>query len=286
MNRKCPATPPLLTRPDDEIPDDENIEDMQTIDRTGAPPSRKPWGLLIAGAIAVIAMLIIGLFVWPTIYRFDVIKAGDKIYPLRINRLTSGIAYFNGKDWSPPPVPIDTPAQSREQLRPALSAPAAPTVMPPDRPAGERTATAQKPAEKDIPAVIPKKKAVEEKAVKFSKSAPAAPSEPPRRKVSQQQERRVQIQEPAKAKIGQGGAFSIQLKAFQDEEKARNYMQGLKSPQGTLRIQKTLGKDKTVWYRVLLGQFKTRDEAIVYIQKKKIQQTYPGSFIQNTGKGA
>ena len=276
----------LLHEP--EMPDDETLlarpeEDLiaeaaPAASHIAAPRSRKPQGLLIAGIISAVILVLLGMFVWPTLYRYDVIKAGDKVYPLRINRVTSDIAYFNGKKWSPPPVPIDTPVKAPEQIRPP--APMAATVIPPARPAGEAATIAQKPAEKVVPAVVPKKKAVAEKPVKLSKSAPAAPSETPKHKAAAKPPERSAV------KTGNEGTYSIQLKAFQDEGKARNYMQALKTDQGKLRIQKTVAKDRTVWYRILLGQFKTRDEAVAFIQKKKIQQTYPGSFIQNTGKGA
>lgn len=234
-------------------------------------------GRLMAGAIAAVLAVLLGAFVWPTLYRYDIIKAGDKIYPLRINRLTSDITYFNGKAWTPPPVPVDVPVKQTEPIKPAAP-PAIETVSPPvTRPPGAVAANQPKPEGKMVPAVVPKKKIDDERRFNISKSAPAAPSEPPKRKASP----------PARSaeKSVKEGAYGIQIKAFQEEAKAKAYLQTLNTDRGKMRIRKTVGKDQKTWYRVLLGNFNSRDEAAAYLQKKKILQTYPGSFVQSTGTG-
>ena len=50
--------------------------------------------ILVAGVI--VGSLIFGVFIWPTMYRYDRLKWGDKEYPVRINRLTGHSATFVG----------------------------------------------------------------------------------------------------------------------------------------------------------------------------------------------
>jgi hypothetical protein len=50
-------------------------------------------------------IVLIAVFFWRTIYHYDSINSGGKIYPLRINSLTGDIAYFNGTEWLRPPIP-------------------------------------------------------------------------------------------------------------------------------------------------------------------------------------
>ena len=75
-------------------------------------------------------ILVIGLtaaFFWPTIYHYDAFNSGGKVYPLRIHRLTGEASYFDGNDWSRPPLPA--PVRKPVPENPAVQSAA---VVPPD----------------------------------------------------------------------------------------------------------------------------------------------------------
>jgi hypothetical protein len=46
---------------------------------------------------------LIAIFFWPTIYYYESINLKEKVYPLRINKLTGDTSYFNGTAWLSPP---------------------------------------------------------------------------------------------------------------------------------------------------------------------------------------
>ncbi|MFA5180320.1 MAG: SPOR domain-containing protein [Syntrophales bacterium] len=49
-------------------------------------------------------LCMVAIFFWPTIYYYESLNLGEKVYPLRINKLTGEISYFNGTLWLSPPV--------------------------------------------------------------------------------------------------------------------------------------------------------------------------------------
>jgi hypothetical protein len=81
------------------------------------------------------------------------------------------------------------------------------------------------------------------------------------------------------------GPYSIQVKAFREESKARAFLDDLKTRHAGAHLQKTTVAGQGNWYRVLIGHYKTRDQALADLKKKGIAESYPGSFVQKTGKG-
>ncbi len=49
--------------------------------------------------IIAAVVLIIGITVWPTVYRYERISGGDRTLPVRINRITGYTEMFNGRKW-------------------------------------------------------------------------------------------------------------------------------------------------------------------------------------------
>ena len=47
-------------------------------------------------AIGVAILVVLGVFVWPTLYRYDHMKLGDSLYVVRINRLTGRAQILDG----------------------------------------------------------------------------------------------------------------------------------------------------------------------------------------------
>jgi septal ring-binding cell division protein DamX len=89
----------------------------------------------------------------------------------------------------------------------------------------------------------------------------------------------------AKGKSLPQGPYSIQIKSFREEAKARAFLHDLKTRHTGTHLQKATVAGQGNWYRVLIGHYRTRDQALADLKKKGIAESYPGSFVQKTGKG-
>ncbi|MDP3098575.1 MAG: SPOR domain-containing protein [Syntrophales bacterium] len=91
-----------------ENPDQEETASVQANVNVlpGSPFKRRPW-LLAPGVIVAIILLLV--FLWPTLYHYEAIRMGGKDYRLRINRLTTHTQYFDGRQWLEPPLRVETP---------------------------------------------------------------------------------------------------------------------------------------------------------------------------------
>jgi len=121
-----PAPPSITETSESEKPEIQ--------DRTDAPSTdnKEKTTFRISRSLSgtVLFILVIGLtavFFWPTIYHYDAFNSGGKVYPLRIHRLTGEASYFDGNDWSRPPLPA--PVRKPVPENPAVQSAAA---VPPD----------------------------------------------------------------------------------------------------------------------------------------------------------
>lgn len=93
-----PEPPP---KPEEEEPG-KPVEGRGTGKARG-PVFRVSRGL--AGAVLfLLAFGLTGLFLWPTLYHYGALNLGGEVYPLRVNRLTGDVAYFDGMKWMKPPL--------------------------------------------------------------------------------------------------------------------------------------------------------------------------------------
>ena len=61
--------------------------------------------LMATGVFFIFSFLfLIAIFFWPTIYYYESLNLGKKVYPMRINKITGEASYYNGTSWSSPPV--------------------------------------------------------------------------------------------------------------------------------------------------------------------------------------
>jgi cell division septation protein DedD len=97
------ALPSVPVNPDQEetAPVQANVSVLP-----GSSFKHRPW-LLAPGALIAIILLLV--FLWPTLYRNETIRLEGKDYPLRINRLTTHTQYFDGRQWLEPPLRVETP---------------------------------------------------------------------------------------------------------------------------------------------------------------------------------
>ena len=61
--------------------------------------------LMATGAFFFLTIVcLVAIFFWPTIYYYETLNLGEKVYPIRTNKLTGETLYFNGTAWLKPPV--------------------------------------------------------------------------------------------------------------------------------------------------------------------------------------
>ena len=77
---------------------------------------------------------------------------------------------------------------------------------------------------------------------------------------------------PAKSampKIDPSGRYTVQIGAFQDQSQANRLLNSMKSKGYPVFIKQMESPDNKRWYRVRVGTFSTRDDAISYGDKIK-----------------
>lgn len=78
--------------------------------------------------------------------------------------------------------------------------------------------------------------------------------------------------------------FAIQIKAVSDLEMTKEYTKMLKDEGIDAYWSEMNLKDKGTLYRILVGHFTSRGDALKYMKKNNIGGTYPGSFIYKSGQ--
>jgi hypothetical protein len=179
---------------------------------------RYPWS---TGSVATMVVVIFMFFVWPTLYHYNSLKVGNKLYPVRINRLTAHLAYFDGKTWLDSPIFEDMASRQAVNSQP----------LPPHLVITPPSITAL-----PLPVV--------------------------------DNERR----------------YSIQIKAFREAQDAQAFADDLKQKEPGIHIETVILEGSGVWHRILLGNFKTENEALSYFTVIKAKERYPGSFIKDSQK--
>lgn len=74
--------------------------------------------------------------------------------------------------------------------------------------------------------------------------------------------------------------YAIQIGALRDGEKAAVLVNDLRKKGVPVRLLPVMIKDQGLWYRILMGNFDTKEEALQYLENKKVSAAYPGSFVQ------
>ena len=273
----APAEREGLTREFMTVDPEEPLQDQEILPSfTTAKPPGKSVRPFLAGAVLLMAIAIAASF-WPTLYHYETIQVGDKVFPLRMNRLTAKATYFDGRQWANPPLPVETEVKATQKNiaapAPVQTPTAAPSVPPPETEGNKPLpgSAAARPAPAMTEAAAP------ESDLTFVRSAPAAPSV---RKTSGDT-RALSPGKPAKH-----GAYSIQLKAFREESRARAFLGDIPAGLTDIRIQKVDNPDRTIWYCVLVGNFQNKDKALDYLRTKRLGDAFPGSFVRTTGKAS
>jgi cell division septation protein DedD len=267
---------------------------------SGSPFKRRLW-LLAPGALIAIILLLV--FLWPTLYHYGAIRLGGKDYPLRINRLTTHTQYFDGRQWLEPPFRVETP----HNVPPRIASPPLPA-----QPTGAGIRNEPKPASfppiKNISPQIALSPLPAQPTGTGIRNEPKPSSPPPIKNISPQialsplpaQPTGAGIQgepkptspPPAKQEITPPdrigvttktrGPYSIQVSAYPARNKAEALAKEIQAKNFTVRVEAVSIPGKGQWYRVLLGQFENRAAALQYLKDHQIGEIYPGSFIQKS----
>ena len=206
----------------------------------------------LAAVIVCVCVLLYGAIFWPTLYDVASISTGDKIYPIRINRITGNVFYFDGEQWRNAPVP----ATSLPVPEASVPAPATPVAVAP--------LTAQT-------ATLPQQVALPDR-----RQAPVP--------VAPQAQAQASSAHQSKQTPSRGTAtdrlFAIQIKSFDNPADALKLVEDLrKTGMETDSVAAPVGA-RGIWNRVLIGRFKDPNEALKFMQEHKIKDAYPDSFIQ------
>ncbi len=238
------------------------------------PPLRQPpvpdggRRRMIPGSMAAVfvcfCVLLYGAFFWPTLYDLTLINTGGKMYPIRINRITRNVVYFDGERWRNAPVPASephvpvTPAPVAAAPAPEASVPA-PAVPVTAAPLVAQTTT------------LPQKEALPDRG-----QAPT-PDTP---QVQTQASSAHQVKQTPPRGAAKDRLFAIQIKSFDNPAEARKLVEDLrKTGMETDSVAAPVGA-RGIWNRVLIGRFKDPKEALKFMQEHKIKDAYPDSFVQ------
>jgi len=116
----APALTPLFSG--QSTPSLDASEESIPLKQTPGKSVRRLWLLpVILLAVAAAALL----FFWPELYHYKIIAVGDQHYPLRIHRITGDTAYFNGREWTSPPLKMASPSKSSPNPSPPENRPPA-----------------------------------------------------------------------------------------------------------------------------------------------------------------
>ena len=232
------------------------------------PPLRSPLPeggrrRMVMGALAAvfvcICVLLYGAIFWPTLYDVALINTGDKMYPIRINRITGNVVYFDGEQWRNAPVPASGPPVPATPV-PAPAAPAPEASLP----VATAPVTAAPLAAQT--ATLPQKEAVPD--------LPATPQ------AQTQASSTHQVKQTPSRGAAKNRLFAIQIKSFDNPAEARKLIEDLRKTGMEIDSVAAPVGARGIWNRVLIGRFKNPNEALKFMQEHKIKDAYPDSFIQ------
>ena len=251
---------------------DSNRQSEEELE-TSRPPLRRILSYLVALA-GLAGLAAVALFVWPTFYSYDSLRSGDKTYRVRNDRVTGKLTYFDNGHWNPPPIP-GSPGAVLAGVLPSLpssspaAAPAAAAAPKPQKPAEPQPSTRVEAAAENKEIVLREPVAAARTAAKPAPvSVPKAASRPaPVAKTA------------AAAKPGRD-AYAIQVRAVKGIQKAEEFVQTHRKKGLNIYWNKVWVEGQGEVYRLLIGSFRSREEASRFLEGQAIRDSFPGSFIQ------
>ncbi len=262
-------------------------------DEPPAPPPEKR-SLPVSRTTVILLLFLISLglyayFVYPTMYENRTMRSEDKTYPVKINRLTKSMQYYEMGKWYNGPIPKTSTYRARLTI--PSKARVAPAEEKPLKAAEEAPVKAIEKAPAEEPA-----KAAEETPVKTPETAPLPSVEPsPEKKIEKAIEKAekkaeepeevaiVKVELPSREEIVKPAreyVYAIQISSMRFKEFAEESLENLerKGLDAHMRVIET--KKHGLWYTIYIGHFADREEAVTYMKEKKITDSYSGSCVR------
>ena len=82
---------------------DNTQESTEQTSKVISASSRHYW--ILGVVLTIIAVAAVSVYFWSNLYYYETMSSGNKIYPLRINKLTASTSFYDGKTWVAPPPP-------------------------------------------------------------------------------------------------------------------------------------------------------------------------------------
>jgi cell division septation protein DedD len=170
-----------------------------------------------------------------------------------MNRITGQMAFFDGGKWNLMPI-LRVEMLSPSDVIPPPDSPQNVSALPTQKALGTRT------AENPAPQARPEG---------LQRTVPAVEKESAGKEL------------PV---FGQERPFAIQIRAIRDGEKAKAILNELK--QGGLdgHLEAVTIKGQGTWYRIFVGRFATKEEAMKHLNAGLLSSQYPGSFVQKINR--
>ena len=253
--------------------------------------------------IVLLAGVLSALFVYPTMYEHRSMKYGDKTYPVKINRITQSVQYYDGEEWRKKPltrissyrgfVKVNKekhqaasratqetfPKASPSKVSPETSATIPAETSPENVVKAPAKATGVTPEEAHVSDGRPLAKREPEKTAKVTKKTVTE------QKLSSQDKTRPQVEKETDV-ITQEKPYTIQISSMRSLILAEMLLKDLKTKGMDARMYRFKTRNQGVWHVIFIGHFTDGRTAITYMKKEKINDTYPGSFVRRTPRYA
>ena len=228
--------------------------------------------VLVAGALSA-------LFVYPTMYEHRSMKYGDKTYPVKINRITRSVQYYDGNEWR------SKPLTRISSYKGSISAETSPAIV--EKTPAKTKVVAPSNAPVKIPQVAP---AVTSEETHVSGGKPLAKKEPEKtakvtedtiteQKLVSRDKKRTKVDKESGVST-QEKPYTIQISSMRSLILAEMLLKDLKKKGIDAFMHKFETRNQGIWHVLFIGHFTDGGTAATYMKEEKIKDTYPGSFVR------
>ncbi len=94
---------------------DNTQESTEQTSKVISASRRHYW--ILGVVLTIIAVAAVSVYFWSNLYYYETMSSGNKVYPLRINKLTASASFYDGKTWVAPPPAAAAGALSSEAAK-------------------------------------------------------------------------------------------------------------------------------------------------------------------------
>ncbi len=310
----------------DQMFSEESSEKSLSEEPGGEPPDEPPPSpekrvsmrisrLTVFLGLALLAIILSALFVYPTMYEHRSMKYGDKTYIVRINRITQSAQYYDGGEWRSKPLTrissyrgsikvnkenLQVTSKATQEAFPRASSPKvspepSATIFPETvvKAPAKTTVVAPANAPVKIPQIAPP---VTPEEAPVPGERPLAKREPGKtakvtektsteQKLVYQDKKRTKVNKEADV-ITQEKPYTIQISSMRSLILAEMLLKDLKKKEIDAFMYKFETRNQGVWHVIFIGHFTDGGTATTYMKEEKINDIYPNSFVRKTPRYA